>query len=816
MQISYNWLKQFININQSPEELSVILTACGLEVESIETYESLPGGLQGFVVGKVLTCEKHPNADKLRKTTVDIGNGTVLPIVCGAPNVAEGQHVVVATVGANAIGKDGNSFAIEKAKIRGEVSEGMICASDELGLGGNHEGIMVLPSNIVPGTKAADYFNIENDFVFVIGLTPNRVDAASHLGVARDIYAVLDAQFPNAGPEMTKPDVSKFKVNNNTKPVQVLVKNKLTCPRYAGLTISGIEVKTSPEWIQNRLKAIGLKPINNIVDITNYVLHELGQPLHAFDLEQIKGEQIIVKNCEAGTLFTTLDGKERKLNSTDLMICNNTEPMAIAGIFGGKNSGVTEQTKSVFIESAYFAASSIRKTSQLHGLKTDASFRYERGTDPEIVIYALKRAALLIQEIAGGEISSEIVDFYPEKLNEAYIQMSYKNIRRLIGIDIPKSMIFSILDSLEIGISNETVDGFIATVPAYRVDVTREADVIEEILRIYGFNNVPLESNLGSAYLSNFPEIGTLKIEKSISNWLTSNGFNEIMTNSLTDPKYVTQTDGFDATQNVQILNYLSPELSVMRQTLLFSGLEAISYNINRKNKDLKFFEFGKEYRKLGAGSEVKDFEEKNVLGIFITGALKNESWSVKSTLSDLHNSISIAQNILNQLGISDYNIDTKSHPRLGQSVVFTKNTKEFVVLGKVQSKITKMMDIKQDVFYVEFDMKALEKMTKLTIKYQEIPKFPEVRRDLSLVMDKNVTFAQIASLARKTEKRLLKEMNVFDVYVGDKIPQNKKAYAVSFNLQDEEQTLTDKQIESTMQKLIQNFEKELGVVVRG
>ncbi|TAF73712.1 MAG: phenylalanine--tRNA ligase subunit beta [Bacteroidetes bacterium] len=813
MNISYNWLKTFLKFEYSPEEVGKILTDIGLEVEAIEPFESLKGGLANVVIGKVLTCEKHPNADKLSKTTVDVGS-QILPIVCGAPNVGVGQKVIVALPNAVLYTTDGEPFTIKKSKIRGEESEGMICAEDEIGLGKSHDGIMVLQTDLPAGTPAAQYFEIETDYTIIIGLTPNRVDAASHLGVARDLYAALCEQKGFTG-QFTNHNFSNFKSDNQTDTIEIKVLNKNYCPRYAGLTLKNITVKPSPNWLQNRLKSIGLHPINNVVDATNFVLHELGQPLHAFDLAKVKGNKIIVKFAEKDTVFTTLDGKEIKLTATDLVICNENEPMCLAGVFGGLHSGVSESTTSIFLESAYFHPDNIRKTSQYHGLKTDSSFRFERGTDPNMVIFALKRAALLIKEIAGGEISSDIIDVYPDKIENFAFQVSYQNIRNLIGVDISQTKIFSILDALEISSFNESKEGFWVSVPPYRVDVQREADIIEEIVRIYGFNNIPSSDNLGSTFLSNFPQITRENVINSIANLLSANGFNEIMTNSLTRSEYAASIEDLDAKQSVEILNKLSPELGVMRQSMLFSGLESVLYNINRKQKNLKFYEFGNVYRKKAEGNEVKDFEETAHLALFITGNAAQESWKQKSAQANFHDLAEAIQKVLFQVNISGYQTKNEAGSVFLQGLAFEKNTKTLVRFGQIKSKLTKIVDIKQPVFYAEFNMDVLYKMVSSKLIFNEIAKFPEVRRDLSLVIDKKITFEEIEKVALKTEKKILKEINVFDIYEGEKLGANKKSYSVSFNLLDSEQTLSDKQIETTMNRLIDAFEKELGALIR-
>ncbi len=816
MQISYNWLKQYIDLPFSPDETAELLTSTGLEVEGIESFESVKGGLKGVVIGQVITCEKHPNADKLSKTTVDVGNSIISPIVCGAPNVAVGQKVVVATVGAVLYPIDSESFTIQKAKIRGEVSEGMLCAEDEIGLGKSHEAILVLQTDLPNGTPAAQYFKVDNDYTISIGLTPNRADAASHLGVARDLYAVIGERL-GKGIDFKNPDISQFKIDNTTEKPILEIKSKVDCPRYAGLVINNIKVKPSPDWLQCRLKAIGLSPINNVVDATNYILHDLGQPLHAFDWSKVKGKKIVVKNAEATQTFVTLDGKERKLNASDLLICNEIEPMCIAGVFGGLHSGVSNETTSIFLESAYFSPDSIRKTSQAHGLKTDASFRFERGIDPNITIIALKKAALLIKELAGGEITSEIVESYPSKIENFRFWVDFEYIDTLLGFKLSANKIFSILDALEIGISDETKDGFYCSVPPYRVDVYRPADIVEEIVRIYGFDNLPQNEYLGASYLADFPLMPKDKIENSIANFLAAKGFNELMTNSLTKPEYAASVESLNSDESVDILNKLSPELGVLRQHALFSGLEAIIYNINRRNKDLKFFEIGKTYRKTGDTTKAEGYEEKSVLALYLTGNTASESWNSTAEKNTFHDIASAVQQTLLHLNISGYKILEKEQTDVvfAQSIQLEKNTKIIAKIGQVKSKFTNIFDIKQTVFYAELDLDYINKIVTNKMQFVEIPKFPEVRRDLSLVLDKTVSFEEIQKLAQKTEKKILKELNVFDVYTGDKIDSGKKAYAISFTLQDEEQTLNDKQIETTMQRLIQTFENELGAVIR-
>ncbi len=799
MKISYNWLSQHIELSESPEEIAAKLTKAGLEVESVEEYESLKGGLKGLVIGQVLSCEKHPGADKLSKTTVDVGNGTILPIVCGAPNVAAGQKVVVALVGTTMYPPEGEPFKINKAKIRGEVSEGMICAEDEIGLGTSHDGIMVLTTDLPLGTPAAAYFKIENDFTIEIGLTPNRADAASHLGVARDLKALLKKELKKINVETPKAKGAK---------VEIIVENKEACPRYAGLTISGLTVKESPDWLKNRLKAIGVNPINNVVDATNYILHDLGQPLHAFDLDKVKGNKIIVKTLPKDTEFVTLDGVKRKLSDKDLMICNTEAPMCIAGVFGGQESGVNSSTKNIFLESAYFAPDVVRKTSQFHGLKTDASFRFERGTDPNMPVTALLKAAQLIVEIAGGEISSEVTDLYPTPVKDFSVETSFSYINRLIGKPLEKSLVKEILAGLNIAIESENEDAIKLSVPPYKVDVQRPADIVEEVLRIYGYDNIELSDRLNAAYLADFPEKDKDKLQKLIGSMLAGSGFNEILTNSMTKPVYAEFLGVTDT--SVEVLNKLSEELGVMRQSLLFSGLEILNYNINRRQKDLKLFEFGKIYSK-----EEGKYKESNRLALFVTGSIQAESWNVASRETDYFYLNSVVTKILQKLNLADAQQQTSTASAFSQGMQYSKNGKVIASLGKVQEKALKLTDIKQPVYYAEFDADALLKAYKNTIQFKELNKYPEVRRDLSLVLDKTTTFEEIRLLALKQEKKLITDMNVFDVYEGKNLGEDKKAYAISFTLQDFEQTLTDKVIDATMQKLMSSFEKELGAVIR-
>lgn len=809
MRISYNWLKQFIKIDLAAEETADLLTDLGLEVEGVDKYESLKGGLQGVVVGHVLTCEKHPDADKLKITTVDLGDGNApVQIVCGAPNVAAEQKVPVATIGAKVFDKEGNAFEIKKGKIRGQESHGMICAEDELGLGSNHEGIMILADDLKPGTPAAKIFEVENDEVFEIGLTPNRADAMSHLGVARDLKAGFAQKGKNF--ELITPSVSNFKVDKRTLKIDIVVENEKLVPRYCGITISGVTVKPSPSWLQNRLKAIGLTPKNNIVDVTNYVLHELGQPLHAFDANQIKGGKVIVKTAIPGTKFTTLDEVERTLDAEDLIICHAEGPMCIAGVFGGKDSGVTENTQAIFLESAYFNPVSIRKTAKRHTLSTDASFRFERGIDPSITEYALKRAALLIQEVAGGEITSDITDIYPKKIEDFQVFLNFNNVTKIIGEEIPKETIKKILVSLEMKINNITDAGIGLIIPAYRVDVQREIDVIEDILRVYGYNNIAIPKKL-NATIANSSRTEEYKVQNSIANQLCALGFNEMMANSLTTPDYVKLSENLKEEFNVIMLNPLSNDLSAMRQSLLFSGLEAVSFNINRKKSDLKLFEFGKTYHKMPSG-----YDEIKHLSLFLSGNRKEESWTQPNQKSDFFLFRGYINTVLSRLGI-----DTKVTVLPVESDVFAEGIalaigKEIIVeLGTVKKGILKHFDIKQEVLFADFYWGRIQKYVSTKIKFTDIPKYPEVRRDLALLLDESIPFEKVYQIAKQTEKTLLKEINLFDVYQGKNLPEGKKSYAVSFTIQDSTKTLTDAQIDKTMSKLQGNFEKELGATLR-
>ena len=808
MKISYSWLQQFLQVDWEPIKTGELLTDLGLEVEGIETKESIKGSLKGIVVGKVLTCIQHPNADRLKITTVDIGSEEPIQIVCGAPNVGVGQKVPVATVGTTLYDDKGEGFKIKKGKIRGEESHGMICAEDELGLGKDHDGILVLDDDIAVGTPGSKVFNIETDYVFEIGLTPNRSDAMSHFGVARDLRAGLIQN--DIKLELISPSVSDFHVDERTLRFDVEVENKELTPRYCGITITDIEVKDSPEWIQNRLKAIGLTPKNNIVDITNYVLHELGQPLHAFDAQKIKGNKILVKTLNEGTKFITLDEVERELSSEDIMICDgDSNPLCIAGVFGGFKSGVTENTSSIFLESAYFNPVSVRKTAKRHALNTDASFRFERGIDINTTKYALKRAALLIEKYAGGKLASDVSDFYPEKIEDFQVFLSYENAYRLIGQEIPKDTIKNILASLEIKINSETEGGLGLTIPSYRTDVQREADIIEEILRVYGYNNIEFSHKLNTSI--SFDSNKETKVENIIADQLTALGFNETMSNSLTKPKYSSLSENINEEANVEMLNPLSNDLKVLRQSLLFSGLESVAYNINRKNNSLKFYEFGKTYHKYS-----EKYEENKHLTLFVSGNRNKNSWSLSNKTSDFFYLKGIITSLLVRLGINKIKSSPTKLDVFSEGISFGYGKTKLVEFGVVKQSILKEIGIKQEVLFADFNWDSiLNVIGNRKIKVSNLPKFPAVKRDLALLLDSKVAFNDVYNLAFQTERKLLKEVDLFDVYEGDKLPEGKKSYAISFLLQDETKTLADKQIDKIMQKLQQNFEKNLDAVLR-
>lgn len=811
MQISYNWLKEFIKIETSPEETAHILTDLGLEVEGIEQFETVKGGLEGVVVGHVLECEKHPNADKLNLTKVDLGDGNApVQIVCGAPNVAAGQKVLVATIGTTLYTENGESFKIKKGKIRGEESWGMICAEDELGLGNSHDGIMVLSEDAVPGTLASQLFKIESDHILEIGLTPNRADAMSHFGVARDLRAGILQRFPEfPHAEIITPSTFKFKVEQRTLKYDIVVEDATQTPRYCGVTISGVEVKESPAWLQNRLKSIGITPKNNIVDATNYVLHELGQPLHAFDSDRIKGNKIYVKNVEDGTKFITLDGIERELSNEDIVICDDYGPMCIAGILGGAHSAVTEKTTSIFLESAYFNPVSIRKTAKRLGISTDASFRFERGIDVNITDYGLRRAALLIQELAGGEITSDVADLYPKKLEDFSVFLTFENVFKIIGAEISKETIKRILASLDIKINSVSDLGLGLIIPSYRVDVQREIDVVEEILRVYGFNNIEIPSKLKASIVSS-SRTESFKVENIITNQLISQGFNEIMNNSLTTPKY-SELANFETNKQVHILNALSNDLSVMRQSLLFGGLETISFNINRKSSDLKLFESGKTYERL----DTTTYNEWKHLAIFATGNAHEPTWNNPAQPIDFYLFKGYVDAIFSRLGIHKFEVRPNEEDIFAESIAYYLGRNKIASFGLVKKSIAKAFDIKQDVFYGDIFWDNILPVLSDKIKYKEIVKYPAVKRDLALLIDKEITFDQLYKTVKKTDTNRIKEVSLFDVYEGDKLPENKKSYAISLKIQDNDKTLTDSEVEKIIEKVIQNLEQDVQAQLR-
>jgi len=798
MKISYNWLKQFIQTDKTPQELSLILTDIGLEVESLETVQPVVGGLEGLVIGHVLTCIQHPNADRLRVTTVDVGGADPLQIVCGAANVAAGLKVVVAVVGTTVHPNEGEPFKISKSKIRGEVSEGMICAEDEIGLGTSHAGIMELPEDTAVGIPAKQHFKLEDDYLYEIGLTPNRADAASHLGVARDLAAYLRKQ-------VQMPDVSGFKAPEGVELVKVEVEDMDACPRYSSLSITGVTVAPSPEWLQDKLKVIGIRPINNIVDITNYVLHDLGQPLHAFDADQIQGNIIKVKKCVEGTPFVTLDGVSRKLSADDLMICDAEKPLAIAGVFGGQHSGVSQNTVNVFLESAYFNSVSVRKTSKRFGLKTDASFRFERGTDPEITVYALKRAALLIQEIAGGTIASAVSDIYPQEIKPFDVDVSYANINKLIGAQIPSEEIKAIITALGITVAAETTETLQLKVPSFKVDVTRECDITEEVLRIYGYNNIEIPSKI-NASLSYVAKPNREQTQHFVADMLTANGYLEILCNSLTKGAYSKKPE-----EAVQILNPLSSDLNVMRQELLMPALESVAYNLNRKSADIKFYEFGKTYHLIN-----EKYVERPRLLLVLSGAVQSEQWNQKGSPVSFYNLKSAVDAVIERLGIGNYQTEELSNENFAFGMKYFRGDKAIVSFGAVTAADKKKADIDKEVYYADFDWALLlDIVRKNKIINKDIPKFPAVRRDLSMLVDVAVTFEDLKAIVFKTDKKLIRNVQVFDVYVGDRLPEGKKSYALNFTLQDDEQTLTDKQIDSVMQKIIYNLAQTAKAEIR-
>ena len=807
MKISYNWMQQFIQAELPIEEQLDLLTDLGLEVEGNSSFESIPGSLAGVVVGEVLTCEQHPNADRLRVTIVNIGQDAPVQIVCGAPNVAAGQKVPVATIGTTLYTAEGEAWTIKKGKIRGEASHGMICAEDELGLGSDHDGIMVLDEKLTPGTPCATLFPIEKDQTIEIGLTPNRSDAMSHMGVARDLKAgCIQRNIPY---KWNFPNTNAFKVDNTSLPIDVIVEEPKMAPIYSGVTLSGIEVKDSPNWLQNRLKAIGLSPINNIVDVTNYILHELGQPLHAFDADKIKGK-ILVKTLANDTPFTTLDGVERKLHQEDLMICDEDKPLCIAGVFGGLNSGVSHETKRIFLECAYFDAVSVRKTAKRHGLNTDASFRYERGIDPEIGEFALKRAALLIQELAGGEITSDIINVKQPLEDKVSLFIQFERITKVLGQEIPKDELINILNALEIEIINVTEEGFSMTIPRYRVDVTREADVIEEILRIYGYNNIDSVNSMKTFYPAfnlKTPHI----LEQNIAKKLVGLGFQEVMNNSITSPKYASFSKQLDEIAKVNLFNPLGQELSQLRSSLLFSSLEVIAYNQNRQRRDLKIYEFGKVYRQLEEGHQ----EDKKI-ALALCGKANKEAWNTDTTANDFYRLKGTVCALLESLGLDALTEEASDRDIFQHGLCISSRKKAIVQLGSIAPELLKEFSIDQDVVYAEFDFDSLYQLAfKKDLIVAAIPKFPSSRRDFALLVDEKVSFDALKQVAQKVERKILTQINLFDVYEGKNLPAGKKSYGLSFLFSDPHKTLTDKNIDKVMQKLKSSFEKEFGAELR-
>jgi len=820
MNISYNWLKEYVDFDLTPEEVSAALTSIGLETDGVEEVQSIKGGLEGLVVGEVLTCEPHPNSDHMHITTVDLGEGEPVQIVCGAANVAAGQKVIVATLGTKLYDGD-QSFTIKKSKLRGVESNGMICAEDEIGVGTSHDGIIVLPQDVVPGTLAKDYYNIKSDYVFEVDITPNRADACSHYGVARDLYAWLVQNGYQTS--LHRPETSEFKVDNHDMDIDVVVENTEACPRYAGVAIKNVTVKESPEWLQNKLRLIGVRPVNNIVDITNYILHAYGQPMHCFDADKIKGGKIVVKTCQEGTKFVTLDEVERKLSERDLMICNAEEPMCIAGVFGGLDSGTTETTKDVFLESAYFHPTWVRKTARRHGLSTDSSFRFERGIDPNGTIYALKEAAILVKELAGGEIASDIKDNYPAPVADFAVELSYEYVNSLVGKVIPAETIKSIVTSLEMKIVAETAEGLSLSLPAYRVDVQRPCDVVEDILRIYGYNNVEIPTSLKSSLNVEGEVDKSVKLQNLVSEQLVGCGFNEILNNSLTAASYYDGLETYKPENLVRVMNPLSNDLNVMRASLLFGGLECIQHNANRKNADLRFFEFGNCYHfnaeKKNPEKVLAAYSEELHLGLWLTGKYISNSWAHPDMNSSVYELKAYVLNIFSRLGV---NLGAMVFGNLSDDIysvaisIHTRGGKLVATFGVLSKKLQKAFDIDNEVYYADINWKELMKAIKgKKVTYTEISKFPAVKRDLALLIDKKVQFAEIEKIAYETDKKLLKSVELFDVYEGKNLEAGKKSYAVSFVLQDENATLNDKQIDKLMQKLITNLQNKLDAKLR-
>ena len=820
MNISYNWLKDYLDFDLQPDEVAAALTSIGLETGGVEEVQTIKGGLEGLVIGEVLTCEEHPNSDHLHITTVNVGGAEPLQIVCGAPNVAAGQKVVVAVNGTKLYDGD-ECFTIKRSKIRGIESNGMICAEDEIGIGTDHAGIIVLPADAVVGTPAKEYYNVKSDYVLEVDITPNRVDATSHFGVARDLSAYLKQNGKPAN--LKRPNVDAFKIDDETSAIEVVVENTEACLRYSGITIKGVTVKESPEWLQNRLKVIGLRPINNVVDVTNYILHGVGQPLHSFDADKVKGNKVVVRSAKEGSKFVTLDGVERTLTDRDLMICNVEEPMCIAGVFGGLDSGVTEQTKNVFLESATFHPTWIRKTARRFGLNTDASFRYERGLDPNQTVDVMKRAALLIQEVAGGTITGAIQDIYPAPVAPYRVELAYNKVNTLIGKVIPVETVKSILESLEMKIVSETAEGWVIDVPVYRIDVQRDVDVIEDILRIYGYNNVEFSDNVKSNLSYQTPTDRSYKLQNLISEQLCGCGFNEILNNSLTCSAYYDNLSTYPVSHCVMLMNPLSADLNCMRQTLLFGGLESVEHNAKRKNGNIRFFEFGNcydyniDHKK--EGETLAEFSEDYRLGLWVSGSRVDNNWAHPNEKFSVYELKAYVENILVRLGV---NLQKVIFGNLANDIysaglsITTSSGRQLGTMGIVSPKICKEMDIETDVYYAELSWTLLMKeIKKSKVTFSEISKFPAVKRDLALLLDKNVQFAEIEKIATESERKLLKNIALFDVYEGKNLPAGKKSYAVSFYLQDEGKTLNDKQIDAIMKKIQTNLEQKLGAQLR-
>lgn len=821
MNVSYNWLKDYLDFDLQPDEVAAALTSIGLETGGVEEVQTIKGGLEGLVIGEVLTCEEHPNSDHLHITTVNVGGAEPLQIVCGAPNVAAGQKVVVAVNGTKLYDGD-ECFTIKRSKIRGVESNGMICAEDEIGIGTDHAGIIVLPADAVVGTPAKEYYNVKSDYVLEVDITPNRVDATSHFGVARDLAAYLKQNGKPAN--LKRPSVDAFKIDDEVPAIEVVVENKEACLRYSGITIKNVTVKESPEWLQNRLKVIGLRPINNVVDITNYILHGVGQPLHSFDADKIKGNKVVVRSATEGAKFVTLDGVERTLTDRDLMICNVEEPMCIAGVFGGLDSGVTEQTKNVFLESATFHPTWIRKTARRFGLNTDASFRYERGLDPNQTVEVMKRAALLIQEVAGGTITGAIQDIYPVPVAPYRVELTYDKVNTLIGKVIPVETVKSILESLEMKIVSETAEGLVIDVPVYRIDVQRDVDVIEDILRIYGYNNVEFSDNVKSNLSYQTPTDRSYKLQNLISEQLCGCGFNEILNNSLTRSAYYDNLSTYPVSHCVMLMNPLSADLNCMRQTLLFGGLESVEHNAKRKNGNIRFFEFGNcydyniDHKK--EGETLAEFSEDYRLGLWVSGSRVDNNWAHPNEKSSVYELKAYVENILVRLGV---NLQKVIFGNLANDIysaglsITTSSGRQLGTMGIVSPKICKELDIETDVYYAELSWTLLMKeIKKSKVTFSEISKFPAVKRDLALLLEKNVQFAEIEKIATESERKLLKDVALFDVYEGKNLPAGKKSYAVSFYLQDEGKTLNDKQIDAIMKKIQTNLEQKLGAQLRG